>query len=105
MKRGLWEKVSREEAELAGRKIIPCKWVFKIKHELNNYKTRLCVKRSHQVPGVDYTKLFSPVANMSTIAILLLTTLHMEDHGWICKMFDVEAAFLNTEQCTWNGLN
>ena len=40
---------------------------------------------------------FSPVANMSTIAILLLTTLHIEDHGWICKMFDVEAAFLNAE--------
>ena len=29
MKRGSWEKVSREEAELAGRTIIPCKWVFK----------------------------------------------------------------------------
>ena len=45
-------------------------------------------KRIHQVPRVDYTE---SVANMSTILILL----HMEDHGWICKMLNVEAAFLN----------
>ena len=84
MKRGSWKEVSREEAELAGRKIITCTWVFKIKHELNNtvrYKTRLCVNGFHQVPGVDYTESCSPVASQSTISILLLTTLHMEDHG------------------------
>ena len=100
MNRRSWGKVSRVEAELAGRKIIPCQWVFKIKQELNNtviYKSRLCVKGFHQVPEVYYTESFSPVANMSIISILLLTTLFMEDHGWICKMFDVEAAFLNAE--------
>ena len=100
MKRGSWEKVVREEAESEGRKIIPCKWLIKIKRELYNtvrYKTRLCVKGVHQVLGIDYTESFSPVANMSTIAILLLSTLHMENHRWIYKMFDVEAAFLNAE--------
>ena len=58
--------------------------MFKIKHKLNNtirYKTS-------QVPGVDCTKSFSPVASSSTIAILLLTTLHIEDQGWTCEMFD-----------------
>ena len=29
LKRGLWEKVSREEAKIEGRKMISCKWVFK----------------------------------------------------------------------------
>ena len=59
MKRGSSEKVSREEAELEGRKIIPCKWVFIIKHEIDNtvrYETRLHVKGFHQVSGVDYTE-------------------------------------------------
>ena len=42
-------------------------------------------------------ELFSSVTNMSTIAILLLTTLHMEDHGWICGIFNVEVAFLDAE--------
>ena len=36
LKRGSWEKANRSEAILKGRKIIPCKWVFKIKNELNN---------------------------------------------------------------------
>ena len=72
------------------------------------YKTRLCVKGFHQVPGVDYTELYSPVVNMSTIGILLLATLHMEDHGRICENFDVEVAFLNAELETpiyleWSG--
>ena len=99
-KRESREKVSRNEAVQHRSKIIPCKWVFKIKHKFNNtirYKARLCVKGFHQVAVVDYTKSFSPVANSSTIAILLSTTLHMEDQGWTCKMSDAEAAFLNTE--------
>ena len=51
LKRGSWEKVERKEAISKGRKIIPYKWVFKIKHKLNNtirYKMRLCVKGFHQ---------------------------------------------------------
>ena len=93
-------KSFKRRSQIEGRKIIPCKWVFKIKHEIDNtvrHKTRLCVKGFHQVPRVDYTELFSPVAKTSTISILLLTTLYMEDHGWICDMFNVEAAFLNAE--------
>ena len=35
LKRGSRKKVSREEAKIGRREIIPCKWVFKIKHELN----------------------------------------------------------------------
>lgn len=100
LKRKSWKYVSRDEVLKMGRKLIPCKWVFKIKHEIDNslrYKTRLCVKGFHQVPGVDFTESFSPVASGTTIVIVLLITLWNEEKQWICEMFDVEAAFLNAE--------
>ena len=55
------------------------------------------MKGFQQAPGVDKNKSFSPVACSSTIAILLSTTLHMEDQGWTSEIFDVEAVFLNAE--------
>ena len=100
VKRDSWGKVTRGKAESEDGKIIQSKWVFVIKYELNNtvrYKTRLYVNSFHQAQGLDCTESFSPVANMSTIGILLLTTLHIEDHGWICEIFNVEAAFQNTK--------
>ena len=63
----------------------------------NKIQKILCVKVFHKVPGVGYSKSFSPVASSSTIATLLSTTLHMENQGWTSEMFDVEAAFLNAE--------
>ena len=95
-----WEYVSITEPKDKNRKLIPCKWVFKIKNEQDGskrYKSRLCVKGFHQIPGVDYTESFSPVATESTINILLLYTLWKCNEGWKCEMFDVEAAFLNAE--------
>ena len=74
--------------------------MLKVKNEQDGskrYKTRLCVKGFHQIPGVDYTESFSPVATEATIQILLLYTLWMYKQGWRCEMFDVEAAFLNAE--------
>ena len=99
-KRKSWQYVSRDKVIKMKRKLIPCKWVFKIKQEIDNslrYKTRLCVKGFHQVPGVDFTESFSPVASGTTIVIVLLITLWNEEKQWICEMFDVEAAFLNAE--------
>ena len=98
IKRKSWEYVSVKEPKELNRKMIPCKWVFKIKNEQDGskrYKSRLCVKGFHQVPGVDYTESFSPVATESTIHILLVYTLWKYKNGWKCEMFDVEAAFLN----------
>ena len=56
VKRKSWEYVSKQEPKKANRKLIPCKWVFKVKDEEDGskrYKSRLCVKRFHQIPGVD----------------------------------------------------
>ena len=100
LKRQSWEFVDKDIAIKANRKIIPLKWVFKIKNEQDGtkrYKTRLCVKGFHQVPGVDYTESFSPVATESTIHLVIAYTLYKYNEGWRCEMFDVEAAFLNAE--------
>ena len=44
-----------------------------------------------QVPGVDYTKSFSPVTTEVSTIILIGLTLFHEEEGWISVIFDVEA--------------
>ena len=87
LNRGSWEKVSRKEAPIEGRRIILYKLESKFKHKLNDtirYKTRLCVKGFHQVPGMDYTSSFSPVASSSEISIPLSTMLKIKDDHVEC---------------------
>jgi hypothetical protein len=48
-----------------------------------------------QIPGVDFTESYSPVANDSSIRIGIGLVLYHEDAHWIAELFDVEAAFLN----------
>ena len=48
-----------------------------------------------QIPGVNYTKTFSPVATNQALFLLLALILYYWDtKGWRAKGFDVEAAFL-----------
>ncbi|KAL6315361.1 hypothetical protein AAG906_000468 [Vitis piasezkii] len=48
---------------LAGRKVIGCKWIFRVKENpdgsINKYKARLVAKGFHQTIGFDYTETFS----------------------------------------------
>ena len=44
-----------------------------------------------QIPGVDYSKKFSPVAQVSTARVVFGMTLF---YYWIYKLVDIEAAFL-----------
>ena len=46
-----------------------------------------------QIPGVDFTEYFSPVAKDSTIRTAFTMTL--SEKTWDCVSVDVEAAFLN----------
>ena len=48
-----------------------------------------------QIPGVDYTEKFSPVATNAAIMIVVSLILYFRDsHGWRAMGLDVEAEFL-----------
>eukprot|EP00253_Pinus_taeda_P013281 PITA_13281 len=59
----------------AGRKPIGSKWVFKKKTngegKVHKYKARLVAKGYSQVPGIDFGDIFSPVAKVTSIKLLL----------------------------------
>jgi Reverse transcriptase (RNA-dependent DNA polymerase) len=63
------------------------------------YKAR-CISRGFmQIPGVDYTESFAPVASDSGIRMVIgifLYYLHMFPRDeWVLESFDVNVAFLN----------
>ena len=68
--------------------------VFKKKHEPDysiRYKTRVVTKGYMQIPGVDFTEKFSPVAQPTSVRIVLVMVLWLY---WNCELIDIEAAFL-----------
>lgn len=58
-----------------GKKVIPCKWVFKTKRDENGniqrYKARLVIKGFRQTKGVDYHEVYAPVVRYSSVRYLL----------------------------------
>ena len=59
----------------AGRKPIGRKWVFKkkmnVEGKVEKYKARLVAKGYSQVPGIYFGDIFSPVAKVTSIRLLL----------------------------------
>ena len=94
LKRKSWNFIPKETARKLGRKLIGVKWVFKIKHEPDyslRYKSRVVSKGYMQIPGVDYNEKFSPVAQPSSVKVVLALVLFL---FWECELVDIEAAFL-----------
>ena len=89
---GTWELVERPK----GRKLVSCKWVFKVKHNadgtVDRYKARLVARGFTQTEGVDYHETYAPVVKMTSIRVLLsIVAIHdLELH-----QMDVKTAFLN----------
>ena len=75
---------------------IGVKWVFRVKKDIMGkmvrYKARLVVKGHSIKEGIEYGEVFSPVARMESIRILIAITAQDELHH-----LDVKTAFLNEE--------
>ena len=79
----------------SGVKTIGVKWIIKTKlnehEEVDKYKARLIMKGYHQQYGVDYAKVFAPLARLYTIrAVISLTA----QNSWMIYQLDVKSAFL-----------
>ena len=58
------------------------------------FKARLVAKGFTQVAGVDFTETFAPVANPTSLRVLIALAAHFD---WELHQMDVETAFLNAE--------
>ncbi len=69
-------------ALLEDKKAIGCKWVYKIKHNIdrfvNKYKARLVAKGYAQTYGIHYEETYSPVAKMTIIRAIIAMDLQEE---------------------------
>ena len=83
----VWNLVDPPE----GAKVIGCKWVHKIKHDMA-FKSWLVAKGFKQTHGIDYDETFSPVVMFKSIRIILAIATYYDYEIW--KM-DVKIAFLN----------
>ena len=59
---------------------------------VQTYKCRLVAKRYRQRHGVDYDEIFSPVAMIKSIRIMLAIAVYFDYEIW---QMDVKTAFLN----------
>ena len=94
LKRKSWKFISKSVAYAQGRKLIGVKWVFKVKNEADyalRYKSRVVSSGYMQIPGIDYNEKFSPVAQASSVRVVLAMVLYFY---WECELVDIEAAFL-----------
>ena len=71
------------------RQAIENKWIFKKKTDTNGnvtvYKARLVVKGFRQVQGVDYDEIFSSVAMLKSVGIMLALAAFMKSGRWMSK--------------------
>jgi hypothetical protein len=91
---GTWKL---EEA-LAGIRPIGLKWVFRTKRDatgnISKYKARLVAKGYVQQLGMDFDEVFTPVARLESVRLLLA---YAAGQGWPIHHMDVKSAFLNGE--------
>ena len=69
--------------------VVPNKWVYKIKivDGRPKYKATLVAKGYAQKEGIDFQEVFSPVAKMTTLCVLvaLITALVWNYSKWMLK--------------------
>ena len=72
---------------------VKCRWVFKIKHN-DVYWAILVACECTQVPGVDFSKTYSPVVSDIIFRMILLI---MIKFGFLAKVVNVKTALLYKE--------
>ena len=92
IERGVWRKTDRKKIP-SNRRLIGNKWVFKIKRD-GTYRARLVALGYSQIPGVDYTDNFAPVAHDASFRIALA---RMMVEKLDSLVMDLETAFLYGE--------
>ncbi|KAK1419880.1 hypothetical protein QVD17_29300 [Tagetes erecta] len=79
-----------------GQKTIGLEWVFKLKKNPDGtpkrYRARLVAKGYIQQFGIDYEEVFSPVARLETVRLIMALA---ASEGWELHHLDVKAAFLH----------
>ena len=87
--RRVWRKIDKVKIA-ENRRLIGNKWVFKIKRD-GTYRARLVALGYSQIPGVDYTDSFAPVAHDVSFRIALARMMV----GKLDRLvMDVETVFL-----------
>jgi hypothetical protein len=94
-KNGTWDVVRLPKQ----KKDVHCKWIFKRNEGLSPnepqmFKARLVAKGFSQIPGIDYTDVFSPVVKHTSIcAFFGIVAMHDLE----LEQLDVKTAFLHGE--------
>jgi hypothetical protein len=79
---------------LENRKAISCRWVLEFREDQKGgsvYKARLVAQGFSQVPGIDFSKMFAPVAKAASIRIISALA---ACNNWELDAFDAKHAFL-----------
>ncbi|KAK4386396.1 Retrovirus-related Pol polyprotein from transposon RE2 [Sesamum angolense] len=91
-KNNTWELADRPK----DKDVIGVKWTYKTKlnadGSIQKHKARLVAKGYSQLPGIDYTETFAPVARLDTIRALIAMAANKK---WKIYQMDVKSAFLN----------
>ncbi|KAL0350181.1 UNVERIFIED_CONTAM: Retrovirus-related Pol polyprotein from transposon RE2 [Sesamum radiatum] len=91
-KNNTWELTNRPK----DKEVIGVKWIYKTKlnadGSIQKHKARLVAKGYSQLPGIDYTETFAPVARLDTIRALIAIAANKK---WKIYQMDVKSAFLN----------
>ncbi|GIL74079.1 hypothetical protein Vretimale_10366 [Volvox reticuliferus] len=91
---GTWELATPPP----GTKLLPCRWVYKVKHNadgsVERFKARLVAKGYEQRAGIDYGELFAPTSRFASLRALLAAAAAKK---MTVHQMDVSTAFLNGE--------
>ncbi len=90
-----WETVDSTSVP-EGKKVLPCKWVFKTKKDkdgnVERYKARLVAGGHRQVEGLDYSEVFAPVSKHATLRLFYSK---VASDNLELGSIDISNAFLN----------